>query len=379
MSEPFLVVAGEASGDRAAAAALRELARQYGPDLAPYGFGGAALRREGVELVADLEKTTALGISEPLGRVKDLVQVYRALVDKTRNRRPRAALLVNYTEFNLKLARAIRPLGVRILWYVAPQIWAWREGRAKELRGLVDRLCVILPFEEALWRRHGVDASYVGHPAREITALPWKEARTVLGLTERAKTIAILPGSRAHEVTSLLPAMIEAYERVRHDRASVDGRLFLAPSLDETTRATAKKLAKTVALDVLEVDATAGIGRLLPAFDAALTASGTASLECTIAGVVPVVAYKVSLLTELSARLLLRTPHVALPNVLLGRRAFDEVLQRDVTAKNLAHALARALDDPAKKAACGEVLALLGDACAPSKEVARILLPWLGS
>jgi len=377
MSEPLLVVAGETSGDRAAAAVIRELAARA--SLAPFGFGGAALRREGVELVADLEKTTAMGITEPLGRMGDLVRVYRALVELVRERRPRAALLVNYTEFNLKLAKAIRPLGVRILFYVAPQIWAWREGRAKELRATVDRLCVILPFEEALWQKHGVDTSYVGHPAREVLALPRKEARAVLGLTERAKTVAILPGSRPHEVMALLPQMLEAYERVRHDRASVDGRLFLAPNLDEKTRAAARRLAKAIALDVLDVDATAGIGRVLPAFDAALTASGTASLECTVAGVVPVVAYKVSLLTELSARLLLKTPHVALPNVLLGRRAFDELLQREVTTKNLAHALARALDDPAKKTACDEVVATLGPATRPSKEVARILLPWLGA
>lgn len=377
MTEPLLVVAGEASGDRAAAAVVRELAART--TVAPFGFGGAALRAEGAALVADLESTTALGITEPLAHLGDIVRVYRALLRETRAKRPRAALLVNYTEFNLKLAKAIRPLGVRVLWYVAPQIWAWREGRAKALRGIVDRLCVILPFEEELWRKHGVDTSYVGHPAREVRALDRLAARRVLGLTERAKTVALLPGSRPHEVASLLPDMIEAYERVRHDRASVDGRLFLAPSLDPKTRDEAKRRAKAVALDVLEVDATAGIGRVLPAFDAALTASGTACLECTIAGVVPVVAYKVSLFTELSARLLLRTPHVALPNVLLGRRAFDELLQRDVTAKGLAHALARALDDPAKRAACDEIVRILGDRTSPSKEVARILLPWIAS
>ncbi len=376
----LLVVAGEASGDSAAAAVLRALTRNPdGPKLsiAPFGFGGDAMRAEGVDLVGDLRQTTALGLTEPLTRARDLVRVYRALVKRTEHERPRAALLVNYTEFNLKLAAAIRPLGVRIAWYGAPQIWAWREGRAKTLRGLVDRLCVILPFEERLWRDHGVDASYVGHPAREAVPLSRNDARATLGLTERAKTVAILPGSRAHEVRALLPSMIPAYERVRQERASIDGRLFLAPSLDASTVAFAKKLAKEVALEVVEVSATAGIGSVLPAFDAALTASGTVSLECAIAGVVPVVAYRVSLVTELGARLLLKTPHVALPNILLGRRAFDEVLQRDVTTKNLAHALARALDDRERRDACAEVLRTLGPENAPSREVARILTPWL--
>lgn len=380
MTDPLLVVAGEASGDRAAAAVVRALSETTttGNRISAYGFGGGALRAEGVDLVGDLSRTTAMGLTEPLSRARELHRVYRELVRRTTAQRPRAALLVNYTEFNMRLAAAIRPLGVRIAWYGAPQIWAWREGRAKTLRGLVDRLCVILPFEEPLWRDHGVDASYVGHPALETKLASRSEARAILGLTERAKTVAVLPGSRSHEVRGLLPTMIEAYERVRVERASIDGRLFLAPSLDSATVAFAKKLAKAVALEVVEVDATLGVGRLLPAFDAALTASGTVSLECAIAGAVPVVAYRVSLVTELGARLLLKTRHVALPNVLLDRRAFDEILQRDVTTKNLAHALARALDDREKREACQEVLRILGPHDSPSREVARIVSPWLG-
>jgi lipid-A-disaccharide synthase len=370
---PVLVVAGEASGDRAAAPVIRCLESRPA-----FGFGGDALRAEGVELVGDLKKTTALGLTEPLFRLKKLVAVYKELVARARSERPRAALLVNYTEFNLRLAADLRPLGVRIVWYGAPQIWAWRKGRAKTLRGVVDRLCVLLPFEEPLWQAAGVDATYVGHPALETPLRTRAEARTVLGLTERAATVAILPGSREHEVRGLLPAMIEGYERVRRDRASVDARLFLAPSLDVVTATWAEKLARAVDLEIVRVDASTGIGALLPAFDAALTASGTASLECAIAGAVPVVAYKVSLVTELGARLLLDTPHVALPNVLLERRAFDEILQREVTPQNLARALARALDDDGKgKNACREVVRTLGVGKTPSRTVARILETWL--
>lgn len=371
----LLVVAGEASGDRAGAGVVRAL--RDDPRVSSLGFGGTALAHEGTRLVGHLRETTAVGLTAPLRSARELARVFRALVAAARDERPSVALLVNYTELNMRLARELRPLGVRIVWYIAPQIWAWREGRAKTLRGLVDRLCVILPFEEDLWRAKGVDASYVGHPALETLGLPRDDARTVLSLTSRAKTVAILPGSRPHEVRALLPAMLEAYEHVRHDRASVDGRLLLAPSLDEATRAFALEAAKRIALEPLEVDATAGIGRVLPAFDAALVASGTASLECAIAGVVPVVAYKVDLVTEAFARLLLRTPHVALPNVLLGRRAFDELVQRDVGPTALAHALARALDDDARKEACAEVVRTLGDRRSPSAEVARIVRPYL--
>lgn len=369
---PLLVVAGEASGDRAASAVVRALEER--PSC---GFGGQALRTAGTELVADLRATTAMGLSIPLARAARLARVYRELVALAKDRKPRVALLVNYTEFNLRLAASLRPLGVRIVWYGAPQIWAWRAGRARVLRGLVDRLCVMLPFEEPLWQGLGVDATYVGHPARETPALTRREARAVLGLTERAAALAILPGSRPHEVRAMLPSMLEGYRRVRSDRASVDARVFLAPSLDEPTLAWGRKLAAGAELGVVEVDATAGIGRVLPAFDAALTASGTASLECALAGAVPVVAYRVSLLTELGARLLVDTPHIALPNVLLRRRAFAELLQRDVTPKKIARAIAHALDDERGRSACSDVLRELGTETSPSQRVAQILTPWL--
>lgn len=368
---PLLVVAGEASGDRAASAVLRHLGG------VAFGFGGQALRAAGAELVGDLRQTTAMGLTLPLARAARLVRVFQRLVSLARERRPPVALLVNYTEFNLRLARSLRPLGVRVVWYGAPQIWAWRTGRAQVLRGLVDRLCTMLPFEEALWQAQGVDATYVGHPAFEFPSLPRREARAVLSLTQRASAIALLPGSRPEEVRSLLPAMVKAYDRVRTDRASVDGRVFLAPSLDDKTLTWARALASSVALEVVDVDATSGIGRVLPAFDAAMVASGTASLECAIADVVPVVAYRVGLITELGARLLVKTPHVALPNVLLGRAAFAELLQRDANPKSLARAVSRALDDDDARAACADVRRALGPERTPSRTVARIVESWL--
>ena len=368
---PLLVVAGEALGDRAAAAVLRHT------QGATFGFGGQALRAAGAELVGDLRHTTGMGLTLPLARAARLVRVFQRLVALARERRPAVALLVNYTEFNLRLARSLRPLGVRVVWYGAPQIWAWRANRARVLRGLVDRLCTMLPFEEALWQARGVDASYVGHPACEVAALSRREARAVLALTERASAIAVLPGSRPQEVRALLPAMLDAYERLRTDRASVDGRVFLAPSLDDATLAWARGLAGAASLEVVDVDATAGIGRVLPAFNAAMVASGTASLECAIADVVPVVAYRVGLVTELGARLLVEAPYVALPNVLLGRAAFAELLQRDVTPQALALAVGRALDDEAGRAACADVRRALGPERTPSRTVARILDSWL--
>lgn len=384
----LLVVAGEASGDRAASAVIAKL-RQHRAlrDLCAFGMGGGALKREGVELAVDLRSTTALGVGEVMVRAAGVALAYAKLRSMIHTRAPRAALLVNYTEFNSRLAKILWSTGTRVLWYGAPQIWAWRAARALPLRRHLDRLAVMLPFEEALWRDIGVDAHYVGHPALEDRRGPEHRvaARELLALTPFCAAVAILPGSRPHEVRRLLEPMLDGYEIVRHDRASVDGRVMLAASLDDRTRAWAKDLSREREVDVVEVDPRAGIAYALPAFDAALCASGTASLECAIARVPPVVSYRVGWATELSARALLKVPFVALPNILLSRasgaenrRMFPELLQRDCVPSRIAEELARVLDErDLFQAACVDLGGILGHHPSPSRAVARMLEPWL--
>jgi lipid-A-disaccharide synthase len=372
----LLVVAGEASGDRAAAAVIAAL----GPSQSvhAFGLGGAALAGAGGELVADLRASTALGVGDAAARVCAIRSAYVRTLRAARRRKPRAALLVNYTEFNMHLAPRLHARGVRVLWYGAPQIWAWRAKRADTLRPHVDRMAVMLPFEEALWRARGVDAQYVGHPAQEAEMLDRTAAREAMGLTPFASTVALMPGSRPHEVERLLEPMLAAYERVRKDRASVDGRLLLAPSLDASTRAYALARARAWDVETVDVDARVGASPCLRAFDVAACASGTAALEAALAHAIPVVAYQVDKLTELAARFLLKSEHVALPNVLLGRRAFPELLQRDVSDRRIAEAIAQALDGRASFVReCDEVARILGGEHAPSHEVARMLRPWL--
>jgi lipid-A-disaccharide synthase len=370
----LLVVAGEASGDRAAAGVVRRLA-----GVRAFGLGGAALAASGADVVTDLRDLTAMGVLPVGSKSFAIGKAALRLLSEATQRRPEAALLVNYTEFNARLAALLHPLGVRILWYVAPQIWAWRPGRAAMFRRIMDRLAVVLPFEEALWREIGVDAHYVGHPAFETTPLPRDVARRALDLTPFAQSIAVLPGSRPHEVKRHLPVMLEGYEQLRIDRASVDGRVLVAASLPENVKKWTRELARHYALPVFDVDGTLGASSILGAFDAVLCASGTASLEAALAGVPPVVLYRVDALTALVARAALRTPHIALPNVLLGRRAFPELLQGDATPARVADELGKALRNRAKLAAeCAEVRAIMGTAHTPSLEVASMLLPWLG-
>ena len=370
----LLVVAGEASGDRAGAAVVGRL-----PGVDAFGLGGPALASRGVTLVGDLRASTALGVGEAGMRAWAVLRAWRAVLHAAKTRRPRAALLVNYTEFNARLAPHLRDAGVRVLWYGAPQVWAWRANRTTTLRRCVDRMAVLLPFEVDLWREAGVDAHYVGHPALESAPLDRDTARRALGMTPYAATVAVLPGSRPHEVRRLLCPMLDAYEQVRSDRASVDARVLVAPSLDEGTRRWLDEVCATRRVGTFEVDPHVGAMKVLRGFDTALCASGTASLEAALARAVPVVAYRVGVTTELAARMMVTIPNVALPNVLLGRRAFTELLQREVRAPRIAQALADALDRrPALLAACDEVEASLGDRRTPSAEVARMLAPWLG-
>jgi lipid-A-disaccharide synthase len=370
----LLVVAGEASGDRAAAAVVARL-----PEADPFGLGGPALAARGVQLVGDLRASTAMGIGEAGMRAFGVLRAWAAVRRAVKARRPRAALLVNYTEFNARLAPQLRAAGVRVLWYGAPQVWAWRPNRTASLRKVVDRMAVLLPFEAPLWREAGVDAHYVGHPALEAVPLERQAARRALGLTPYAAAVAVLPGSRPHEVRRLLVPMLDAYDRVRADRASVDARVIVAPSLDDATRRWVRGLCDARRVGLFEVDPLVGAMGVLRAFDTTLCASGTASLEAALARAVPVVAYRVGLTTELAARMLVTIPNVALPNVLLGRRAFTELLQREAHATRIAQALADALDRrPALLTACDEVEAALGDRRTPSADVARMLAPWLG-
>lgn len=369
----LLVVAGEASGDRAAAAVVARLQGH-----AAFGLGGPALARAGTALVSDLRDVTAMGLGEASRRVVGAAIAFARLLREARRRRPKAALLVGYTEFNTRLAPWLRRAGTRVVWYCAPQIWAWRPGRAKAIASLVDRMAVVLPFEARLWRNAGADASYVGHPALETALFPRADARRALGMTPYASGIAILPGSRPHEVRRLLAPMLGAYRLLFRDRAAVDARILVAPSLDAATRRYVQSLAETHRVATYDVDPADGAMPLLPAFDAALCASGTASLEAAIAEAVPVVAYRVGVTTEIAARLLLRVRHVALPNILLGRSAFAEVLQRNVEPRKLHDALVLALDErPARLASCREVTAVLGDERTPSARVAEMLSPWL--
>lgn len=331
----LLVVAGEASGDQRAARLLAAL-RPRIPDLAPFGLGSDASREAGLETVADSREIAVVGISEALSVLPRAAEIFDRLLAETERRRPRAAVLVDAPDFNLRLAKQLAWCGVPVVYYVSPQIWAWRRGRVRTIADCVDKMLVLFPFEVPFYRAHGVDVVHVGHPlVDEIPVLPqaWDELRP--GATPETSRLALLPGSRRSEVDALLPTLLGAAARIAAQRPT-EVRLILAPSLPRAT--VEPRLAGAgVEVEIVERDRFAAIADS----HLALCASGTATLETALLGTPMLIGYRLSGWTYALARHLVRVPHVGLVNLVLGRRAVPELIQRDFTPERVA---ARALE-----------------------------------
>ena len=312
----LVVVAGEASGDALGAEVLATL------KTPSFGLGGPRLARAGMDVLSPVTRAASMGIAPLFRRAPRVIGACIALARAIEKRHPRAALLVGFSEVNARVARWLHGRGVRVLWYAPPQAWAWRRGRAPRIARDCEQLAVLLPFEAAFWAQNGARVDYVGHPAAEraISAVPTR------------REIALLPGSRAEEVRAHLPALLGAALLLA--RRKYAARLHLAEGLDDVTSAWARASARAsgVPFTTDGVDGIAGAA-------AAVVSSGTATLECAALGVPPVVVYRTDPLTFAVASRLVRVPHVALPNLVLGERAFPELLQDDVTSERIVDAL----------------------------------------
>lgn len=369
---------GEASGDLLASGVVRSLLAAD-PSLRVVGLGGQRCRDAGMETLWDVSELSVMGIGEVLPKLRHILRLMRTMAETAARLQPVAALLVDAPDFNLRLAPKLRARGVRVVQYVSPTVWAWRQGRAKSLARNVDALCCILPFEAPWLSERNVPASFVGHPLLEhepspesITALRRELLQQDHPGGGEGPLLALLPGSRGAEVKLLLPPFLEAAKRLARRHPSLEVVLPVAPTIPrERIEAMCERAGFMPKL-------VSGRAReLLGAADAALVASGTATLEATLARTPMVVAYKVSLLTELIFRLLVRAPFVALPNILAGREIVPERLQRDVRPEVLADLVAPLLSDTPERARMVEALtavrASLGEPGA-STRVADVVL-----
>jgi lipid-A-disaccharide synthase len=373
MSDEILIVAGEASADLHAARALTEL-RRLRPGLHAFGVGGPRLREAGLEPLAPAEDICVMGLAEVLPRIPRILSILRSLGRAAAARRPRAALLVDLPDFNLRLAAKLKKLGIPVVYYVSPTIWAWRQGRAKKIAKVVDRMLCILPFEERFYEGTGVSARFVGHPFAEKPAPQAPEAyRAALGLPAGRTTLALVPGSRPSELARIFPAMLDAAERLRASRPDVQFVVPVAPTLLRT--ALEPYLARHPGLDVKLVDGRTE--EVVGASDAALVKSGTSTLEAALMLRPMVVVYKLSWLSYLVGRLLVRIAHFALVNILAGRGVVPELLQREANPERMAAEIERLLGDEAVRdvqlAGLKEVRASLGEPGAPLRVAEEVL------
>lgn len=334
-------VAGEASGD-IQAARLAAALRRIDPGLELCGVGGAAMREAGVVTEIDIGELSVMGVAEVVGALARVRRIYRCIVAELDSpRRPDLLILVDFPEFNLLVARAARRRGVPVLYYVSPQVWAWRRRRVRKIRERVDAMVVLFPFEERFYAEHGVPARFFGHPLAETVraSRTASETRARHGIPEHGPLVALLPGSRVKEVDRHLPLMLAAARRLREHASFAIAR---APGIDRDRVRTAVREA---GLDVVIVDDD--MYDLLAAADAAAVASGTATVETALLGCPHVVVYKTSAVTYAVARVLVRTRYIGMPNILLDAPVVPELIQGRATPEALATELRRFLDDPA--------------------------------
>ncbi|MGA8571465.1 MAG: lipid-A-disaccharide synthase [Desulfobaccales bacterium] len=359
----ILVVAGEASGDEHAARLVAAIKERL-PQAEFFGIGGEALAAQGVRLLCPASELAVVGLSEVAGRLGSVLRALRDVGRALKNSKPALAILVDFPDFNFWVARLARYYQVPVMYYISPQVWAWRSYRVRTLARLVDRLAVIFPFEADFYRERGVPVTYVGHPLLETLARP--EARgswlAGAGLDPGRLTVALLPGSRTGEIEGHLPGMLEAAALIRR---AVPASQFLLPVASTAPWELVQRLVGDFE-NGLQAQGQVGLilkiiqgqsFQVLAAAHLALVASGTATLEAALAGTPMVIVYRVSPLTFRVARWLVRVPHVGMANLLAGERLFPELIQEDFTPERLAREALGWIEGRRRLAALGPGLA----------------------
>lgn len=336
-----MLVVGEASGD-AHGAQLVEALHKRDPALNIYGVAGEQLQRTQFEMLFSVAKLTGMGLVELAGNLKNLWHANSILKRALKQRRPNLLVLIDFPEFNLRLARLAKSLRIPVLYYVSPQIWAWRKGRVRQIARWVDHMAVIFPFEASFYQRHGVKATFVGHPLLETVKASANREETLakIGLDPGEPVIALLPGSRRGEVSRHLPVMCAAAVRLRRER-KVQFFCVRATTIgaDEV-----RSLLDDAALHIPVVESERY--NAVHAADVVWTASGTATVETALLGRPMIIVYRLSWLTYLIARWLVRVEHIGMVNLIANERVMPELIQGDVTPERIVAETRILLDDP---------------------------------
>lgn len=358
-----MISCGEASGDLYAGSLVAEL-RRLAPGVAVLGLGGERLRAAGAELVADYRGLSVTGLAEALRVLPRSWRVLRRLVEVAEATRPAVFVAVDFPDFNLRLAAALKRRGIPVVYYVSPQLWAWRSGRMKAMKRLATSVLVIFPFEEPLYREAGVPVEFVGHPLVDLAraTAPREAVLADLGLDPTAPTVALLPGSRPNEVRAILPGLAAAARRIRARIPRVQFVVARAPHLED-------RVFEAVAPPPLEADLRLAVaeGRaddVLAASDVAVTASGTATIQAALHGCPMVIVYRLSPLTYRLGKPFVHVDTYGMVNLVAGRRIVTELIQQAFTPAAVADETVSLLTDTARaeavRAGLAEVRAKLG-------------------
>ena len=368
---PLLIIAGETSGDQHGAAMVRVLREDF-PDLPIFGVGGEQLRAAGVETLFDVEALNVVGLVEVLAKIPAGLLMARQLLRAARERGARVVVVIDAPGFNLPFARWAKQAGLQVVYYVSPQIWAWRQNRVHKVARRVDKMLTLFPFEVPFYAAAGVDAEYVGHPLLDcLPDLPDRgQAARTLVLDAQRPIVALLPGSRRREVELLLQPMLEALSLIRHDLPDVQAVLPVAPTVAETVQQIVSGFSG--ALTVVDQQSLTAFS----AADFALVASGTATLEAGLIGTPMVIVYRVNRLTAWLAKRLLRVPYIGLINIVAGRQVVPELLQEAVSPRTMAAMALSVLQGPAEAQRIrGELTALratMGDGGSSQRAAASV-------
>ncbi|MGH8643730.1 MAG: lipid-A-disaccharide synthase [Gammaproteobacteria bacterium] len=327
------IVAGETSGDRIGAGLIRAL-RAWVPDATFEGVAGPRMIAAGCKALYPMERLAVMGITEIIRRYRELRNMRDELTCRFAQDAPQVFVGVDAPEFNLGLARRLHQKGIRTVQYVSPQVWAWREGRVKTIAQAVDLMLTLFPFEESFYKRHNIAAKFVGHPLADEIPLQVDRtlARGALGLSEDGAIVALLPGSRSnewhHHTEPFIRAAVWCYRREPRLR-------FLVPSVSAAERDSVERLRDRLAPDLPLAVFDGRSQTVIAASDVVLTVSGTATLETMLLGKPMVVAYRMGRVSYFMARLLVKAPFIALPNLLAERCLVPELIQDDVRAEKL--------------------------------------------
>lgn len=339
MARRVMVIAGEASGDLHGAGVVRELKR-LDPACEIYGIGGDKMQAAGMELVYHVRELAVMGFWEVVQHLPLLRSVEKTMVAILRARTPAVLVLIDYPGFNLRFAGIARTLGIRIVYYISPQVWAWNPGRVKRMKGVIDKMLVVFPFEEAIYRKEGIDVEFVGHPLLEVLDEPQGRADFCrrYELDPSAPILGLFPGSRRQELERIFPPMLGA-ARILHRTKRVQAAVGVSSVLEfDFVRSFVRgdfplRLIQNATHDVMKNS------------DVALVASGTATLETGYYGTPMVVVYRTSPMSYMVGRLLVRVKNIGLVNIVAGERIVPELLQSRATPQRLAAEALRMLED----------------------------------